>query len=66
MEGFQHSVKQVLKRSKEGGLGGVHGSVAQLISVEKGYETAIEIALGYASQNIVVEMKPQQKEVSST
>ena len=61
MEGFQHSVKQVLKRSKEGGLGGVHGSVAQLISVEKGYETAIEIALGYALQNIVVENEAAAK-----
>ncbi|MBR6610119.1 MAG: chromosome segregation protein SMC [Oscillospiraceae bacterium] len=61
LEGFQHSVKQVLKRSKEGGLGGVHGSVAQLISVEKGYETAIEIALGYASQNIVVENEAAAK-----
>jgi chromosome segregation protein len=61
MEGFQHSVKQVLKRSKEGGLGGVHGSVAQLISVEKGYETAVEIALGYALQNIVVENEAAAK-----
>ena len=61
MEGFQQSVKMVLKRSREGGLGGILGSVAQLISVEKGYETAIEIALGYASQNIVVENEAAAK-----
>ncbi len=55
MEGFNNSVKSVLKRAKEGGLGGILGSVAQIISVEKGYETAIEIALGFALQNIVTE-----------
>ncbi len=61
MDGFQQSVKMVLKRGREGGLGGILGSVSQLITVEKGYETAIEIALGYASQNIVVENEASAK-----
>jgi len=61
MEGFAQSVKIVLKRAKEGRLGGVLGSVAQIISVEKGYETAVEIALGYALQNIVVENEASAK-----
>jgi len=55
MEGFAYSVKCVLTASKQGRLGGVCGSVAQLISVPAEYTTAIEIALGGALQNIVVE-----------
>ncbi len=61
LEGFQHSVKNILTRAKNGQLAGVEGSVAQLINVEKGYETAIEIALGYALQNIVVENQTSAK-----
>lgn len=55
MEGFAHSVKQVLKASKTGQLSGVYGSVAQLIKVESQYSVAIETALGGALQNIIVE-----------
>ncbi|MBE6878524.1 MAG: chromosome segregation protein SMC [Ruminococcaceae bacterium] len=55
LEGFQQSVKTVLNMGRSGSLKGIIGTVAQLISVEKGYETAIEIALGYGLQNIVVE-----------
>ena len=61
MEGFQQSVREVLKRGSEGRLGGILGSVAQLITVEKGYETAVEIALGYALQNVVVENEAAAK-----
>ncbi|MBQ7903429.1 MAG: chromosome segregation protein SMC [Oscillospiraceae bacterium] len=61
MDGVQRSVKEVLKRGRNGGLGGILGSVAQLITVEKGYETAMEVALGYASQNIVVENEASAK-----
>ncbi|MBQ2824393.1 MAG: chromosome segregation protein SMC [Oscillospiraceae bacterium] len=55
MEGFAHSVKQILKASKTGQLSGIYGSVAQLIKVEAEYSVAIETALGGALQNIVVE-----------
>lgn len=55
MEGFAHSVKQVLKASKTGQLSGVYGSAAQLINVEPEYSLAIETAMGGAMQNIIVE-----------
>ena len=55
LEGFQQSVKTVLNMGKNGSLKGIIGTVAQLITVEKGYETAVEIALGFGLQNIVVE-----------
>ncbi|MEG2081878.1 MAG: chromosome segregation protein SMC, partial [Oscillospiraceae bacterium] len=54
LEGFQQSVKTILNVGKSGGLQGIEGTVAQLITVEKGYETAVEIALGYSLQNVVV------------
>ena len=55
MEGFAGSVKQVLKASKQGRIGGVLGTVAQNIGVEPEYAVAIETALGGAMQNIIVE-----------
>ncbi|MBQ8827363.1 MAG: chromosome segregation protein SMC [Oscillospiraceae bacterium] len=55
MEGFAHSVKQILKASKTGQLSGVYGSAAQLIKVESEYSVAIETAMGASLQNIVVE-----------
>ena len=55
MEGFAGSVKQVLKASKQGRLGGVFGTVAQNIGVEQKYAVAVETALGGAMQNIIVE-----------
>lgn len=51
--GFFHGVKEVLKA--RGKLSGVLGAVAELIQVPKDYETALEIALGGASQHIVME-----------
>ena len=55
MEGFAGSVKQVLKASKQGRIGGVLGTVAQNIGVEQEYAVAVETALGGAMQNIIVE-----------
>lgn len=55
MEGFAGSVKQVLKASKQGRVGGVLGTVAQNIGVEPKYAVAVETALGGAMQNIIVE-----------
>ena len=55
MEGFAGSVKQVLKASKQGRIGGVFGTVAQNISVANEYAVAVETALGGAMQNIIVE-----------
>ncbi|MCP3739063.1 chromosome segregation protein SMC [Rossellomorea sp. BNER] len=51
--GFFQGVKEVLKaRGKS--LNGIEGAVAELITVPKKYETAIETALGASMQHIVV------------
>ncbi|WP_210609906.1 chromosome segregation protein SMC [Priestia flexa] len=51
-EGYFHGVKEILKaRSQK--LHGIEGAIAELVSVPKEYETAIEIALGGATQHIV-------------
>ena len=48
-EGYNHAVRHVMKS----GLRGIEGVVADLIRVPKGYETAMETALGASLQNIV-------------
>ncbi|WP_408010957.1 chromosome segregation protein SMC [Pseudalkalibacillus sp. A8] len=51
--GFFQGVREILKeRGKR--LPGIEGAVAELITVSKKEETAIETALGAATQNIVV------------
>ena len=52
--GFFQGVKEVLK-ARNHSLKGIEGAVAELITVPKQYETAIEIALGGAMQHIVVD-----------
>ena len=54
-EGYSKSVKALLEATeKDSALGrGVHGILANLISVDKKYETAIEMTLGPTIQNIV-------------
>ncbi|MGN0582223.1 MAG: chromosome segregation protein SMC [Oscillospiraceae bacterium] len=54
MEGFNYSVKEVMKASKTSRISGIYGTVAQLITVDSRYTTAIETALGAALQNIIV------------
>jgi chromosome segregation protein len=51
--GFFQGVKEVLK-ARGNRLQGIEGAVAELITVSKEYETAVETALGAAMQNIVV------------
>ncbi|MGM7681731.1 chromosome segregation protein SMC [Cytobacillus sp. Hm23] len=51
--GFFHGVKEVLK-ARDKHLQGVEGAIAELIQVPQEYEIAIEIALGAATQHIVV------------
>lgn len=46
MEGFQFSVKHIMKASQQGRISGICGTVSQLISVETKYSVAIETALG--------------------
>lgn len=61
MEGFAYSVKAVMKTAEAGRLRGIHGPVSRLIQVDKPYATAIEIALGAAMQNIVVDTEEDAK-----
>ncbi|HWQ79082.1 MAG TPA: chromosome segregation protein SMC [Anaerovoracaceae bacterium] len=50
-EGYNNAVKFIMKSN----LSGINGVVAELIEVPKGFETAIETALGPALQNVVCE-----------
>lgn len=54
-EGYSKAVKLVMSEAERGGIRGVHGPVAGLLHVPNQYAVAIEIALGGAMQNIVVE-----------
>jgi len=60
-EGFQGSVKAVMKQSAHGVLTGVHGPVTKILKVPKEYAVALETALGAAMQNIVVETENDAK-----
>ncbi|WP_201713765.1 chromosome segregation protein SMC [Rossellomorea arthrocnemi] len=51
--GFFQGVKEVLKE-RSGKLTGIQGAVAELITVPKSYETAMETALAASMQHIVV------------
>ena len=62
LEGFSKSVKTVVNASKSGRLHGVYGPVSRVISVPKQYAVAIEIALGAAMQNIVVNSDEDAKQ----
>lgn len=54
-EGYSKAVKLVMTEVERGGIKGVRGPVAGLLHVPQQYSVAIEIALGGAMQNIVVE-----------
>ena len=59
--GFQSSVKAVMKAAANRRLRGITGPVSTILSVKPGYEVAIETALGFALQNIVVENETAAK-----
>ncbi len=61
MDGYQGSVKAVMKASASGRLKGIHGPLSQLISVPDTYSLAIETALGAAIQHIVTETTENAK-----
>ena len=54
-EGYSKAVKLVMGEAERNGLRGIQGPVASLIHVPDQYAVAIEIALGGAMQNLVVE-----------
>jgi chromosome segregation protein len=53
--GLHAGVRQVLQAHRDGRLDGIRGTVAELISVEATYDTAIEVALGGHLQDVVVD-----------
>ena len=61
MDGFQSSVKAVMKAAANRRLRGVTGPVSTILSVKPGYEVAIETALGFPLQNNVVENETAAK-----
>ncbi|AWB44260.1 chromosome segregation protein SMC [Paenibacillus sp. CAA11] len=64
-DGFAHGVKEVLKASRKSVLQGVHGAVAELISVPQKLEIAVETALGAAMQHIVMENEAVSRQAIS-
>lgn len=54
-ESFNTSVKKVMKHAEAGALRGIVGPVSSLIRTDSKYATAVEITLGGAIQNIVVQ-----------
>ena len=61
LEGYQKSVRLVLQEAQRGKLANVHGPVSRLIRTEDSYTVAIEIALGGAMQQIVVDSEADGK-----
>lgn len=61
MDGYQSSVKTVMRASTNRRLRGIIGPVSSILTVKPGYEVAIETALGFALQNIVVENESAAK-----
>lgn len=53
--GYQVGVRNILQAAGKNRVQGISGAVAELITVPKEYELAIETALGGALQNVVVE-----------
>ena len=64
-EGYAKSVKSLLNacENNEGLKNGVEGVLANLISVDKKYEVAIEMSLGASMQNIVTENEKTAKKL---
>ncbi len=61
MEGYYRSVKELIKASKSGRISGIHGIVADIISVEDKYVTAIETVLQSVMQHIIVDNEDTAK-----
>jgi len=61
MEGFAHSVKEIMNQSSIGTLKGICGPVSKLIKVDKEYSIAVETALSNAIQNIITETEADAK-----
>ena len=63
MEGYSQSVRRAVQYAREHSIGGVRGTLAQLIQVPARFETAIDMALGAALQNIVTDTEETAKQL---
>ena len=63
MDGFNQTVRRAVQYGKDRGIRGVKGVVAQLISVPEQYETALDMVLGAAQQNIVTDTEETAKQL---
>jgi len=60
-QGYTKSVKLVMQEHSRGSLKNIHGTVGSLIKTSDTYAIAIEIALGYTMQNIIVDTEDDGK-----
>ena len=60
-ESYTKSVKSVMQESQRGALRNIHGPVSRLIRTDDNYTVALEIALGSAMQQIVVDTEADGK-----
>ncbi len=60
-EGYGGSIRRVMEA--RGRIRGIHGVVADIITTEKTYETAIETALGGSIQNVVTDSETTAKQL---
>ena len=63
LEGYAHPVRAVVRHARDHGYSKVHGPLSQLISVPREYETAMDMALGNAQQDVVTEDEETAKEM---
>ena len=60
-ESYTKSVKSVMQESQRGALRNIHGPVSRLIRTDDKYTVALEIALGAAMQQIIVDSESDGK-----
>ena len=63
MEGYANSVRSVVRYAQEKGMDKVYGPLNRLLSVPREYETAMDMVLGNAQQNVVTEDEETAKEL---
>ncbi len=61
MEGYNQAVRRAVQFAQQRQIRGVKGVLAQLMQVPQQYETAIDMALGAAQQNIVTDNEETAK-----
>ena len=64
-EGYSRAVKTVMREAKQGSLAGIHGPVADLLTVSADFAVAVETALGGAMGHLVVDAEETGKSVFS-